>query len=38
MPIDILRPFLDIIEKADKGLIANGALHSKNDAGIVLTA
>ncbi len=38
MPIDILKPFLDIIEKANKGLIANGALHSKTDAGIVLTA
>ena len=38
MPIDILKPFLDIMEKANKGLVANGALHSKNNTGVVLAA
>jgi regulator of protease activity HflC (stomatin/prohibitin superfamily) len=27
MPIDIIRPFLDILEKADKGVRPNGALN-----------
>ncbi len=27
MPIDILKPFLDILDKKDKGVRANGALH-----------
>jgi hypothetical protein len=27
MPIDIIRPFLDILEKAGKPVGANGALH-----------
>jgi len=38
MPIDILKPFLGIMEKADKGLVANGVLHPKSNAGAVLHA
>jgi regulator of protease activity HflC (stomatin/prohibitin superfamily) len=29
MPIDIMKPFLEILERADKGGVANGALRSQ---------
>jgi hypothetical protein len=28
MPIDIVKPFLDLLEKSDKAMVANGAAHS----------
>jgi regulator of protease activity HflC (stomatin/prohibitin superfamily) len=32
MPIDVMRPFLDILEKADKGANANGAMRVQDAA------
>jgi hypothetical protein len=36
MPIDIIKPFLDILEKADKTSAANGAMHSPGNAAVPL--
>jgi hypothetical protein len=38
MPIDIIKPFLEFLEKSGKAPVANGLIHgsSKNEASLAL--
>jgi hypothetical protein len=38
MPIDIVKPFLELLEKSGKAPRSNGALHEPIVAGIALNA
>jgi hypothetical protein len=38
MPIDIIKPFLELLEKSGKAARSNGALHEPVVAGIALDA
>ena len=38
MPIDIIKPFLEILDKAGKAPVANGLIHGSDCTGVVIAS